>query len=82
MDYRMCKALSYNIEGIPVALVMYDIMCQYSIHFKKRVKHQSRALCFKLLGNPEWNRTLPHPWTSGFLLTLVFTQLHSRSEAV
>jgi hypothetical protein len=24
MDYSICKALSYNMEGIPVALVMYD----------------------------------------------------------
>jgi hypothetical protein len=39
MDYSICKALSYNMEDIPVALVMYDIMCQYSIHFEKRVKH-------------------------------------------
>ncbi|KAI9429672.1 hypothetical protein H4582DRAFT_1826218 [Lactarius indigo] len=29
MDYSLCKALSYNMEDIPVALVMYDIMCQY-----------------------------------------------------
>ena len=30
MDYSLCKALSYNMEDIPVALVMYDIMCQLS----------------------------------------------------
>jgi hypothetical protein len=38
MDYSICKALSYNMEGIPVALVMYDIMCQYRVNFKDRVK--------------------------------------------
>jgi hypothetical protein len=38
MDYSICKALSYNMEDIPVALVMYDIMCQYRVHFKERVK--------------------------------------------
>jgi len=32
MDYSLCKALSYNMEDIPVALVMYNIMCQYGIH--------------------------------------------------
>ena len=37
MDYSLCMALSYNMENIPVALVMYDIMCQYGIHLKERV---------------------------------------------
>ncbi|KAH8984882.1 hypothetical protein EDB86DRAFT_2833344 [Lactarius hatsudake] len=39
MDYSMCKALSYNMEDIPVALIMYDIMCQYRVHFQERVKN-------------------------------------------
>ncbi|KAF8261054.1 hypothetical protein EI94DRAFT_1608583 [Lactarius quietus] len=39
MDYSICRALSYNMEDIPVALVMYDIMCQYSVHFRKRVEN-------------------------------------------
>lgn len=38
MDYSLSKALSYNMEDIPVALVMYDIMCQYGVHFKERVR--------------------------------------------
>ena len=38
MDYSLCKALSYNMEDIPVALVMYDIMCQYGVHLKARVE--------------------------------------------
>jgi hypothetical protein len=38
MDYSICKALSYNMKDIPVALIMYDIMCQYSIHFAECVK--------------------------------------------
>ena len=37
MDYSICKALSYNMEDIPVALVMYNIMCQYRVHFQERV---------------------------------------------
>ena len=44
MDYSICKALSYNTEDIPVALVMYDIMCQYRVHFRDRVKN-SPELC-------------------------------------
>ena len=38
MDYSICKALSYNMENIPVALVMYDIMCQYRVNFLRRVE--------------------------------------------
>ncbi|KAH8979439.1 hypothetical protein EDB92DRAFT_1806523 [Lactarius akahatsu] len=38
MDYSLCKALSYNMEDIPVALVMYDIMCQYGVHFQEQVE--------------------------------------------
>ncbi|KAI9430467.1 hypothetical protein BJY52DRAFT_1161270 [Lactarius psammicola] len=37
MDYSICKALFYNMEDIPVALVIYDIMCQYRVNFKERV---------------------------------------------
>ncbi|KAN0128336.1 hypothetical protein V8E53_013841, partial [Lactarius tabidus] len=37
MDYSICRALSFNMEDIPVAQVMYDIMCQYQVHFQKRV---------------------------------------------
>ena len=39
MDYSLCKALSYNMQDIPVALVMYDIMCQYRVHLKERVEN-------------------------------------------
>jgi hypothetical protein len=38
MDYSLCKALSYNMQGISVALVMYDIMCQYRVHLLERVE--------------------------------------------
>ncbi|KAN0128275.1 hypothetical protein V8E53_013944 [Lactarius tabidus] len=34
----LCKALSYNMESIPIALVMYDIVCQYKVHLKERVQ--------------------------------------------
>ena len=37
MDYSICKALSYNMENMPVALVMYDIMCQYRVNLRDRV---------------------------------------------
>jgi hypothetical protein len=38
MDYSLCNALSYNMENIPVALVMYDIMYQYGVHFQEHVE--------------------------------------------
>jgi len=38
MDYSLCKALSYNMQDIPMALVMYDIMCQYRVHLKECVE--------------------------------------------
>ena len=38
MDYSICKVLSYNMDDMPVALLMYDIMCQYRVNFKRRVK--------------------------------------------
>jgi hypothetical protein len=38
MDFSICKALSYNMKDIPVALLMYDIMCQYWVNFKKQIK--------------------------------------------
>lgn len=41
MDYSLCKALSYNMDDIPVALVMYDIMCQYRVNFHQRVNTSS-----------------------------------------
>ncbi|KAI0257960.1 hypothetical protein BC834DRAFT_1036787, partial [Gloeopeniophorella convolvens] len=34
---RLCNALQYDMEDIPQALVMYDIMCQYGVHLRKRV---------------------------------------------
>ena len=42
MDYSLCNALSYNTRdlasdtGIKEVLVVYDIACQYSVHFTER----------------------------------------------
>ena len=38
MEYSLCKSLSYNMDDIPMALVMYDIMCQYEVHLRDRVE--------------------------------------------
>ena len=38
MDYSLCNALLFNMKDMPVALVMYDIMCQYGVHLRERVE--------------------------------------------
>ena len=38
MDYSLCQALKYNMNGISRAVVCYDIACQYFIHFHDRVQ--------------------------------------------
>lgn len=43
MDYSLTQAMKYKMEGIPVAIVSYDVMCQYMTNFQKRV-HQSPYL--------------------------------------
>ncbi|KAH9013590.1 hypothetical protein EDB85DRAFT_1899632 [Lactarius pseudohatsudake] len=67
MDYSICKALSYNMEDIPVALVMYDIMCQYRVHFQERVEN-SPELSLPSSLQPDGDWPVPYPWPSGFLL--------------
>jgi hypothetical protein len=37
MDYSIFKALNFNMDGIEVALICYDVMCQWSVHMKDRV---------------------------------------------
>ena len=78
MDYyNLCKALSYNMESMLLALVMYDIMCQYGIHFiYGESGEKSRAIHSFLSGAPHRHRALPKSWTSGFLLAPVSSELH------
>lgn len=37
VDYSVCKALNFNSEGLKEALVIYDINCQYLVHFQDRI---------------------------------------------
>jgi hypothetical protein len=55
MDYSICKALSYNMEDMPVALVMYDIMCQYRVNFQAGLQRVQSSLC-------------QAPWSSALVL--------------
>ena len=50
MDYSLCKALSYNMADIPVALVVYDIMCQFGFHLKERVENSPELSLSNSLG--------------------------------
>ena len=34
MDYLVCNALNFNMDGLRESLVIDDIMCQYSAYFK------------------------------------------------
>jgi len=37
MDYSICKALNFNMDGIEAALICYNVMCQWSVHMKDRM---------------------------------------------
>ncbi|KAH7906220.1 hypothetical protein BJ138DRAFT_1016595 [Hygrophoropsis aurantiaca] len=39
IDYAICKALNYNTEGMDQALIIYDVACQWCIHFLERVEN-------------------------------------------
>ena len=44
LDYSVCNALNFNSDGLQGALVIYDVMCQYSVHFKDRIRKVSDYL--------------------------------------
>jgi hypothetical protein len=53
MDYCFCNALAYRTKGLRCCLCIYDIACQWCIHFFKRI-----ALANHLtLG--EWDQFIP-----------------------
>jgi hypothetical protein len=37
MDYALCKALGYNMDGLSWALTFYDVNCQYNKYLRHRV---------------------------------------------
>ena len=44
VDYSTCNAINYNSSGLHECLLIYDIMCQYLVHFEDRVKEVSGFL--------------------------------------
>ena len=41
MDYCISNALSYNSEGLPEAAVIYDLACQWGVHFQARMERST-----------------------------------------
>ena len=37
IDYAVCQALGYRTTGLPLAVILYDVFCQWFVHFSKRV---------------------------------------------
>jgi hypothetical protein len=37
VDYSVCNAINFNSGGLQEALIVYDINCQYLIHFEERI---------------------------------------------
>jgi Kyakuja-Dileera-Zisupton transposase len=37
VDYSVCNALNFDTDGLQESLVIYDIMCQYSVYFKDHI---------------------------------------------
>jgi hypothetical protein len=54
VDYSVCNALNFNSHGLPERLLIYDVNCQYLVHFDDRLKDVSDYLWrdpdMKLLG--------------------------------
>jgi hypothetical protein len=41
IDYAICQALAYNTDGLTEGLVEYDVGCQWSINFEKRLENSA-----------------------------------------
>jgi Kyakuja-Dileera-Zisupton transposase len=44
VDYAVCNGSNYNSAGLKELLVIYDVMCQYFVHFGERLEHVSQYL--------------------------------------
>ncbi|KAG1866919.1 hypothetical protein F4604DRAFT_1585294 [Suillus subluteus] len=55
MDYSICNAVKYTPEPIGSTLIIYDVACQWSIHFAERVDQSYH------LSLPEGTKILPAP---------------------
>ena len=44
VDHSVCKAANYNSTGIQELLLIYDVNCQYLVHFEERLEDVSQYL--------------------------------------
>jgi hypothetical protein len=44
VDYSVCNGLNFNSEGLPECLIIYDVYCQYGVHFEDRLEDVSQYL--------------------------------------
>ena len=44
VDYSVCGGLKYNSQGLPEALLIYDVNCQYLVHFFDRLRDVDQYL--------------------------------------
>ena len=44
VDHSVCKAANYNSTGLRELLIIYDVNCQYLMHFEERLEDVSQYL--------------------------------------
>jgi hypothetical protein len=44
VDYSVCHGLNFNSRGLREALLIYDVYCQYGVHFQERIEASSKYL--------------------------------------
>ena len=44
VDYSVCHGLNFNSPGLRESLLIYDVCCQYGVHFEERIEAASEYL--------------------------------------
>lgn len=44
VDHSVCKGANYNSAGLQELLIIYDVNCQYLVHFEERLEDVSQYL--------------------------------------
>ena len=54
VNYSVCNGLKFNSQGLHESILIYDVYCQYGVHFKDRLQDISQYLSLdpemKILG--------------------------------
>jgi Kyakuja-Dileera-Zisupton transposase len=45
VDYSVCNGMNFNSGGLRESLLIYDVYCQYGVHFEERIESASGYLC-------------------------------------